>query len=45
VLVAADADAVSESAVRSVLAKYGGRTYDRSTAERDVARGEEFRAP
>lgn len=45
VLVAADADAGSESAVRSVLAQYGGRTYNQSTADRDGTREEEYRGP
>jgi hypothetical protein len=45
VLVAAETDQISESAVRSVIAEYGGRTYGReSIVEREAARGEEFRA-
>ena len=45
VLVAAETDQISESAVRSVIAEYGGRSYGReSIVEREAARGEEFRA-
>jgi hypothetical protein len=45
VLVAAETDASSESAVRSILSEHGGRTYSRqSTVEREAARGEDFRA-
>ena len=45
VLVAADADPASETAVRSVLKQYGGRTYEQSSTERDLTRGDELRAP
>lgn len=45
VLLAVDTHDVPESEVRSVLAQSGGRTYGReSIVEREVARGEEFRA-
>ena len=45
VLLAVDTHNVPESAVRPVLVQHGGRTYgDQSRVEREVARGEEFRA-
>ena len=45
VLVAVDTHNVPEAEVRSVLARYGGRTFGRqSKVERDVGRGDEFRA-
>ena len=45
VLVAADTHNVPEAEVKSVLAQYGGRSYSRqSGVERDVGRGDEFRA-